>query len=415
MRFHPTALARVVGAPYSLGALGVLLLATSGPDAQTLYGFDAAGVALEFTGPPAPPCGYPSGPGVFGFPTPAPFLCATAGPVGLPLGDIAVDKRNDTVWVTDGFVFTEYNAAGAPIRSFPLPAFAPGPASGLGFDTIAGDLWVTDGAIAWSMTPPPAPACGVAPPVLTTPPFALPVPAFATDIEWDSRTGTLWVCDLSGQVTNVVVGGGFGPFGFFNGAALCPLAPALQGIAVDDASAALGVVYVTDGVGVAYLDAATGGGPAPLTFYTTANCFPQPSGGVLAGLAFTAHAIAYGAGSTNAGGVGPVLAGIGHTTSPNPGFAMALTGAAPGGLAALFYGQIGAACPPIGVAGVSLLVIPPLFAVGGSVPVPASGALTLAAPIPPGIVSASFFLQCVVVAPPLLQLSNGLELTGSAF
>ena len=60
---------------------------TSRPSsAQTLLTYDgAAGFVDEIAGPPAG-CGYPAGPFVGGFPTLAPFVCATAGPAVPPAG-----------------------------------------------------------------------------------------------------------------------------------------------------------------------------------------------------------------------------------------------------------------------------------------------------------------------------------------
>ena len=157
-----------------VAAFAVAVAFASAPLAQTLYTFD--GVAVdEIAGPPGGPCGYPNGPLVGTFPSFVPFPCPTAGPVvvGPCFGGVAVNKLTDTVWVSDGFVITEYGPGGAPITSFSIGAVLPaGPVAGMGWDSAGGILWLTDGFFAVGVVPPPPPGCGALPGVVI-PPFPL--------------------------------------------------------------------------------------------------------------------------------------------------------------------------------------------------------------------------------------------------
>ena len=81
-----------------------------GLNAQTLYVYDGnAAVVRELTGPSDPSfCSYPDGPVFSAFPTQADFLCTMPGTIIDPLhGDIAVNRGDDRIWVTDGRVFGE--------------------------------------------------------------------------------------------------------------------------------------------------------------------------------------------------------------------------------------------------------------------------------------------------------------------
>src|SRR5262245_56513228 len=269
--------------------------------AQSLYGIHGGGAVVapgitEFTGPPAGPCAYPNGPVISAFPTLVPFPCPVVGPFAPPpgiLGDVTVDKEADLVYATDGLVVTAYTPAGAPVKSFVVPFL--GPLTSLGFDTAAGLLWLSDGALIAAVFPPP-PGCG-GPLGVGVPPFPTPTPAPVTDIDWDPITGTLWACSAAGTISQVLVGGGLGAAGTVPVLlGPCPLAPVLQGIAVDVATGPIVIagpkLYVTDGAMVYYLFPP--GPPAPPTFYTTAPCFPVP-GPPINGLAYSSHGITYGA------------------------------------------------------------------------------------------------------------------------
>jgi len=395
--------------------LRVLLALGLGPaaSAQTLIGHDGFGaVALEIQTPPAGPCAYPSGgPLVGAFPTAAILPCPFPGvtpPALVPLGDVAFDKTTDTVWVTDGFVIGSYTMAGVPLSGFAMPpgAVLPGPLTGLGYDPVAGMLWITDGAFMAAIVPPPPPGCAL--PLAV----ALPVPvaAPATDIEWDPITGTLWVCDAGGIVTNVTPGGLIGPLGAFAaGVAGCPLAAPLQGIAVDTTAPA--TLYVTDGIMISRMVVPAAGvpAPAPPTFFAPFACYPA---GVppLNGLAFTEHGITYGAGLDNSGAPAPTIGSFGNSFVGNPGFGITLSGSVPGSIARCYYSTGTALCPSFPVLGLPLLIFPP-SALGTAI-VGAGGTATLVVPlgaVPPGV---TVWMQWLGITPlPSLQMSDGLSIT----
>jgi hypothetical protein len=405
----------------ALALTASFVLSTNMTEAQSLYGYEGAGsLVMEHTGPPGGACGYPFGPMFSVFPTMAPFGCPLPVPPGPPpmniFGDIGVDKINDTVWVTDGVAIGEFTASGAGIGT-PLTGFNPIlqgglPLTGLGMDSAAGWLWLTDGFLCWAITPPAAPGCpGVE--VIIIPPFMLPLQpgAQATDVEWDPVTGTLWVCDTIGFVTNVTIAGGMGPFGFFPAGGACGLMPPLQGIALDSvASSVLGIptYYVTDGFGISY--ETVGGAPAPATFYTPMPCFGTL--GPLVGLAFSARALPYGTGVDNSGLPAPNIGSTGQGLSPNPAFTVNLSGSVPGSTAILYLSWSGFYCPAVTVMGLPVLIslaTPPKMM--GVALVGAAGTASLPIPIPPGFPPGStFHLQWLVVTPTSLQVSEGLAL-----
>ena len=141
-----------------LGA--ALLSAPTAVFAQSLYsisgGIPGTSIVNEFTGPPGGACAYPNGPGLVAFATAVPFACPTVGPTPPApslLGDVAHDHKGDVVWATNGPLVTAYTPAGAVITSFPTPAPL-GPLTGLGFNTAAGILWMTDGALVMGVAAP---------------------------------------------------------------------------------------------------------------------------------------------------------------------------------------------------------------------------------------------------------------------
>src|SRR5437868_588628 len=145
--------------------LGIHFALCAAVSAQSVWGVNGPAVAAErMTGPAAGPCaGYPSGPITGGF---AYFPRAACGPVAGPfpapgpIGDIAIDRDNDTVWITDGISLTNYTRAGAVIRTF-MQGVLPGPLTGLGWGvTPAGPaLFITNGMFAAGIAPPPPPGC----------------------------------------------------------------------------------------------------------------------------------------------------------------------------------------------------------------------------------------------------------------
>jgi hypothetical protein len=398
-------------------AAWALLLCPAATHAQTVYALDAAAATVvEFTGPPAGPCLYPSGPVVAAFPTLVPFACPTSGPALAPpagvLGDIAVNHVANTVWTTDGIVLTEFTPAGAPLRSFPLPpgAVLPGPLTGLGYG--AGTLWITDGAFLAGIVPPVGAPCAPAFAVVVPPWPAPPGLALLTDVAHDPATGSLWVCSVAGFAANVAIGAPVllaPPFVPLACGALGPL----FGIAVDTARpGAFGApvsLYVTNGFLLAYVTPP--GAPAPPSFYTTAPCAAVPAGPVN-GLASSLHGIRFGAGFDPLGGPAPIGASAGQSTTPSATFALTLASASPlpGTTAALFV-DFAALCPPLKLKGNPLVVLPTLNL--GPFPV-IGGAFTLPAPIPvTPFVGLSVFTQWIVVkgGGAGIQVANGVEFT----
>ncbi|TAJ18877.1 MAG: hypothetical protein EPO68_07145, partial [Planctomycetota bacterium] len=259
--------------------LALLPLLAAPLAAQSLYGIASNGDMVQFNGPKDPACNYPSGPllGQYGYALP--FFCPHPGVLPAapsPLGDVALDKISDELYITDGTSIARTQSFGTIVAGFDGMIGGMGALTGLGYDATNGWLWVTDGAQAAAYLPPPDPGCPMGATIVSGP-FALPLGAgaVATDIDWDPQTNTLWICDTTGVVSQVLVGGGLGAFGAFNAAAVstCGLALGLQGLAVDSGAVA-GTVYVTDGAKIAYLNAAGGGGPAAPTFYSPATCNP---------------------------------------------------------------------------------------------------------------------------------------------
>ncbi len=422
---------RLLDTLYSAAALAALT--TASVEAQTLYTLDGgAGIVDEITGPPAGFCGYPTGPLVGGFPYALGFVCAagtppTPAPIFPPApfgiaGGMTTNPITDTVFVTDGFVITEYTSGGGPIAGWPAATLA-GPITGMAFDGAAGMLFITDGAFCAGLFPP---AGGCAAPIVAIPPWpALPAGSpLITGLAWDPG-GFLWAVDVGGVVSMIPVGGPGGP--------AFPVVPdpvcgalggfgPMQGIALDTASLpGLGggppALYVTDGAIIVYL--VPGGGPAAPTFYTTANCLPVP-GGPISGLAYTSHGIVYGKGTDPTGILPPTAATKGQFTSPSGPVAIDLAGAdpTPGGMTVLtlslgFPFGAGAACPPIpGLGGNLIQVAPPFAFTLGPFPIPPSGAVTLPGAIPPGFAGIQIMGQWFVgKGSGGIQTSNGVEFT----
>ncbi len=358
------------------GATSIALTLPAVSSAQSLWAVNGPTATMgRFNGGPAGPCAYPAGPVLgFGPYAPAFFGCPTAGPVAGPaIGDIALDRTTDTLWVTDGVVVTNYTRAGVVLNSKPAPILTGAPITGLGFGMLAVGpvLWVTDGIMAAAVALPTA-MC--APFVFVVPPFPLPAPAMgaATDIDFDPTSGTLFVSTMAGFVENVLIGGGVGPFGVFVPA--CGAAAPLVGIAVDTSTC--GTLFVTTGPLVMHVGFA--GAPAAPTIYAPVPCFPFPGPPGTNGLTFDAAGVPFGA-SCDPVLPPPTMGTFGQATTPGPGFGVTLTGSAPG-IALLVVG--GPTCPP-GFLGVCpVYTLPALLTIG---PFPSGAALTVPLPIPAGV------------------------------
>ncbi|MHC5210749.1 MAG: hypothetical protein ACYTG2_08535 [Planctomycetota bacterium] len=438
---------RLVGALTGACCLIVFFAPIAG--AQILYTVDGAGAVWETPSVPGPPCGQPLNPPLpwphIGLPAPCPAGSPVLGPVPPPpagiLGDIAVDRLTDIVYVTDGIVIEEFAAGtpvgpapGTPLNAYfvPLGLLGMAPLTGMCMDgagviTGAPTLWVTDGVFVAGLAP-GAPGCG--PMGIIVPPFfhGLPVPpgGFLTDLTLDPFTLTFWVCDTTGVVYNMFPFGG--PAGPIFPVVGCGLIPVLQGIAYDLGSPAVfpppyisnqpvPALYVTDGFVIEYLDPFALGALAPPTFYTTVPC--NPTFGPSNGLAYSSRGIDYGAG-------GPVpkmvATSSGQSSSPGPTLTLYCFNAAPAGVTYVLYSTNtlvpGYICPPIALVGTPLYVsffAPPggFFLLGPSLPV-----TVLPAPIPAVPVGVQLFVQFLEDASGVglgpYTSSNALEVTITA-
>lgn len=401
--------------PIRFARLAALLPLAAAPlAAQSLYGISSNGNMVQFNGPKDPACNYPSGPllGQYGYALP--FFCPHPGTLPAapsPLGDVALDKVNDELYITDGTSIARTQSFGTIVAGFDavIGGSGMGPLTGLGWDATNGLLWVTDGTQAAAYLTPPDPGCPMGASIVAGP-FALPLGAgaIATDIDWDPLTGTLWTCDTTGKVSNVLVGGGLAGFGVFDAVAAspCALAPGLQGLAIDSGSVA-GTLYVTDGATVAYLTAAGGGGPANPTFYSPGPC--NPTLAPLKGLAFDAHGTLYGSASH---GIFPIIGANQASIVPNPSFSITVAGAQKNNFCGLFW-SAAPLCPflPIGTGKLYLFMLPnSLLQVKL---VPDTGLVDFALPIPPTVpIAQSLFFQALTYDPvtTTIRSTPGLEL-----
>jgi len=345
----------------SLIVVGGLASLIGPAQAQTLYVYDgAAAVVRELTGPSDSSfCGYPDGPVFSAFPTQTDFPCTLPGPIVSPLhGDIAVNRGDDRIWVTDGRVFGEFDPQGVPTSGFSLPpGVLQSEVQGVGFDGLAGSLWLTDGKSAVEVRPPSVPCGQVA---ILSGPFTIPPLSAAgssiTDIDMAPQSGRLWVCDDQGNVgtfspgsTTVLV--------FPLAPGICNLSPKLLGLTVDSSTQAFDVLYITDGLRIA--NVVSSGSPAPQTFGSPFSCFPVPSGAVC-GVGFSARPITYGDG----GGLSsaPDMSSKGQAVIPTQSLSINLRNGSPGAIAMLPFTQ-NPLCPSISVASAPILIMPPAFAV----------------------------------------------------
>ncbi len=406
-------------------ALGLALAPLA--DAQTVYGVtNNPDIYLtEWAGPPSGPCLYPNGDVLNVFGVNIPFFCPTVNPLphppATPLGDVAIDKHKDIAYVTDGVVLSAHEATtGVPLFGIQIAGiYMPGPLTGLGFDTAAQTVWITDGQFVAEIA---VPSCGVPGPLLTGP-FLTPSPGRLLDLDWDPTTGTLYGVDDMGFLTNITTIGGIGATG------VAPIAPTaclnalgtmVTGIAVDTGTGnAVNpglALYATDGFNVFYLDPF--GGPAAPQFYTPTNCYPVPLvAQPVSGLAFSARPITYGTGFDPSSSVWPRLGSTGQAVSPHPsGFTIELSSAVPTSPSWLLL-DLCALCPAGTWLGGNPLYISfcfPFTPIGPLI-VPAGGAISLpTGPIPPTFEGLSLYMQWVVDKPgPGWQVTNGLEMTFS--
>jgi len=396
--------------------------------AQTVLELDGIGaVVFETDGPPSG-CGYPTGPVVASFSYATPFTCPTAGSVGggTFVGDVASNRLSDTIWVTDGQTFTEYVGSGAalgtPINSFVLPVgfVLAGRVTGMDFVGtygLPGYLLVTDGRMCAGIAPPTAPGCAL--PSVVVAPFPLPGHVFATDLAWLAETGSLWVCDTIGYVTEVYVDGTLGQWGSIPVApGECGLVSPLTGIAADGAPGQFGIgaLYVTDGVTVARVS--VNGEFLVPQMHSPFPCFPLSAPGVN-GLGNTLHPIAYGVGTDTGGLPPPVMTATGQTTEPSGTITFTLSGAdaTPGTMCVLTYNYI-PLCPAFTVLGGNALYVAPGIAPAGPFAV-VGGTFSVSFAIPSGAPFFFFhkpqFVQWIVAkGSGGFQVSNAMTFTPTA-
>ena len=352
--------------------VSILLAAAGAPAAaQTLYAIEGTAPTVgQFVGQST--CGYPNGPWIQVHPAGLPFPpCPSPLPFVPPpfgsLGDIAVNKFTDRVWATDGVHYARYTPAGVIDMNFILPGGValPGPATGMGLDSVANEIWITNGGMAAHIKP--GPSCTS--PIVLGVIDLIPDVGLAQDIEYDPCTGTLWVVTDTGELANYTAAGALIAVAFVAGGP-CGLGVDLTGLAYDTSTNSF---YVTDGSIVAHITAA--GAAAPPTFWFPNTCEDLDVGGAgppvpISGLAFSLRPARYGAASDPFPGAAPLpaltlaqeLIGMNEQSAVgNPFFRIGVKDATPFSLAFLVFG-ISAPCPPLTFKGCDLYVVPPFVA-----------------------------------------------------
>ncbi|MFH1998840.1 MAG: hypothetical protein ABIK28_04120, partial [Planctomycetota bacterium] len=328
---------------------------------------------------------------------------------------------------TDGRVLEMVDpVTGAFIISWPVGngLVVPGPISGLGYDSTADVIWITDGHFCAGLGL--SPSCTIPLPVIvpafplpTTPPGTVP----ATGLDYDPCSGTVWYCDFAGNVVNCTTAGVF----LSSFIAMPFLTQGLTGLTVNTATPPvpgfMPNVQVTDGFSFAEFRS-NGALAASGPFYRTTNPYPLPVFGFapVSGLGFTLRPNYYGKGCPASSGLTPSIGWAGgYPYINNAGFQITLTNATPGSFAYLVV-NTSMACPPLPLLGCPFAVWVTfpwtlLLPVGA---VPASGNLTVAAPMPasPTPCSANvglpIFCQFITVnlpGPTLAGTTEGLAFT----
>jgi len=422
------------------GALLAILVSAIG--AQSLIAAKAGSgtdlVLYELTGPPDSTCQYPTGPVIFSKDTSfngvPPGLNACIPPLNIPslsdpAGDVAVDMLTDHFWITDGMGIMEISARGLVRANFTIQPgdILPGVLTGLGYDSRGRILWCTDGVSVVGVTTPTPPGCAGAVLTVVVPAFTLPIAGIATDVEWDPFTSSLWVCDDTGMVYNLQIGGAPGPLGSFSvfGLTECSLSQNLQGLAVDMmSSVGTGRLYVTDGQQIFHFDAP--GIAAPSTFAVPTACWPAPVG-ELKGLGFAARANAFGRGSDPpADHMIASIHGLGQTTSPSYIFSSVLQDGSYASTGFLLMSN-GFLCPSVnlfatgpGDLGIPLFITPQPLVILWSGIIPATDhgrGLAIPTPIPTGVpLGATVYEQFWIInMDGTIQASNAMAVSISTY
>jgi hypothetical protein len=320
---------------------------TLGASAQGLLSVGPSGSVTGFTGPSVAPCNYPFGPlnSFVGYNSS--WYCPEMNTIPAApstIGDIASNRLANTYWVTDGTMVGEFDGSGFIERIFQVTPgqFVAGQITGMGYDSAADVLWITDGATAAGIQPPVAPAFPTCPGpgVIQIGPIPL------------SPTPGSTVTDIA------------------TAASPCALTNDLQGLAIDTAAQTSGVMYVTDGSTVYYLEAP--GTPASPTFYRPVPCGGMPTvnlgGGFMLqtesrGLAFVASPNAYGS-VTGPFGL-PVIGLNNQTYIPNPTLECTVAGFNPGDVIVVLGLAFSFLCPELDLGGDTYLhMLPPAYNLG---------------------------------------------------
>lgn len=367
----------------------------------------------EFSIHPPNACGFPSpGANVWFLPdfaSPCGTILTFTPPATGLLGDSAVDKIRDIQYMTDGLQITGYQDKVAVIQLAVAPGvLLPGAITGMGYDSENDRMFLTDGA---SMVGIAAPALGCSTATVVVPLCALPTSGgIVTDIDWDSWSDSLWMCEDNGIVTNVTAAGAVGPAGSIIPTS-CGLGP-LTGIAFDTCQ---GTLFVTDGAQMEHVDT-TGVAAAPTFYAPNGACNTPPPPGppsLLSGLAFSPRPQKLGEGCANVGSV-PEIGFVGSfSTSPNPNFGITVHNAYPGGVGVLLLG-LGAACPGFLWGSCELYPVPFFLALPTTIDGNGDAAHALPIPslAPGGGIGVTVVAQWIV-QPPVVgrQASEGLSFT----
>lgn len=393
-----------------VAAMGAMIALASDATSQSVWGlYGPTGKVEQVTGPSTPRTSSLKGPVIGGFRfdvSPREKMPVRFMP-DIAVGDIAVDRENDAVWVTDGLVVANYAKDGTPLARFDNP-FAPFVLTGIAWARLndCATLLITDG---WKVAAVHLPLASSSPKRVSyaLAPRRLVLAGLATDVDFDPLSYSLFFANSDGTITNELVNGGLGRAGVFTVPPHCgDYVRGLTGIAVD--TAAGDALYVTDGFLV--LRITMNGTFAEPTFYSPQKYYEWPGSVPISGLAFDASPVVFGE-PCGIPDVTPEIGWIGQAISPNRSFALTVANATPHAPAFLLIGSA-AAIPPVILPDVQL-VVSPVVALAGPFEVGSRGSLILPAPIPIGVGGAglSVYVQWVVQTEETLFASPGLEMT----
>jgi hypothetical protein len=307
-----------------------------------------------------------------------------ANPIADPAGGIAYGSCTGNLYTTDGFVLVATDRACTGICRVAIPLISTSGWTGMAIDEDAGRMYFTDSVHVGYYDFRPCQFGNLVD--FCRLPAGLNAPL--TGVEIDPSNGSLWVCDGTGQVANLVLGGGSCRVRqIFR--VLCPGSTApnsLRGITLDTCHRAL---FVTDDQGVVItLD--TAGNVQNCCRYARV----QPARHLVGLARRPAPARFFGQGCTGPGCAPcqPQIGTSGESMIPNRCFGFTLDQAPFGGTAVLML-NIGGPCVPIpiGLCGPLEIGVPNFFSAGvaiGGGPGACAGQASISLPIP------SNFLLC---------------------